>query len=181
MGDHNSAPIFLERLADESDKGLQMACASALGKLRFGPATGPILQLLKTTRNEGARLELALSLARLVGDESHFTYLVRGSRSDLATTTAQAVTALKKKIRKEPLDQPELPVVMDDGADALARGNMEQGVALVVRMIQLLPEDGFDEIGWTILQDCSASLTEYRSDRLEYLLLALHVMETGWH
>jgi MFS family permease len=181
MGDQQSAPIFLERLADESDKGLQMACASALGKLQFGPATGPILQLLKTTSNEGARLELALSLARLVGDESHFTHLVRGLRSDLATATAQAVSALKKKMRKEQLDQPELRVVMDDSADALARGHIEQGVALVVRIIQLLPADDFDETGWTILQDCSVSLTEYRSDRLEYLLLALHVMETGWH
>jgi hypothetical protein len=70
---------------------------------------------------------------------------------------------------------------MDDSADALARGHIEQGVALVVRIIQLLPADDFDETGWTILQDCSVSLTEYRSDRLEYLLLALHVMETGWH
>jgi MFS family permease len=181
MGDHDSAPVFLERLVDESDKGLQMACASALGKLRFGPATGPILRFLKATRNEGARLELALSLARLIGDESHFTNLVRGSRSDLATTTAQAVTSLKKKIRRQQLDEPELPVLMDDGADELARGNLEQGVALVVRLIQSLPEDGFDENGWAILQDCSASLTEFKSERIEYLLLALHVMEIGWH
>ncbi|NJN81621.1 MAG: HEAT repeat domain-containing protein [Caldilineaceae bacterium] len=72
LGDQESAPLMLQRLLEEPDKGLQMAYASALGTLRKEDATVPILDLLETTTNSGARLELAISLGRIVGDEGYF-------------------------------------------------------------------------------------------------------------
>jgi hypothetical protein len=156
-----------------------MAYASALGKLQVEEGVGQLLALLKKTQNEGARMELALSLARLVGDEAHFIRLAREARADTGTATSQAVTALRKIIGKAGLDSDEHLAVIDDCADKLAREELEQGVVLLGRLIQLLPEK-FNETCVVILQECAACLAEYQATRLEYILLALHIIHVGW-
>lgn len=172
--------MLLERLEDESDKGLQMAYASALGKLQVEEGVDQLLALLKETQNEGARMELALSLARLVGDEAHFIRLAREARADTGTATSQAVTALKKTIGKARLDSEEHLAVINDCADKLAREDLEQGVVLLGRLIQLLLPERFNETCVVVLQECAACLTEYQETRLEYILLALHIIHVGW-
>jgi MFS family permease len=180
LGDTSVIPLFIQRLEWESDKGLQMAYASSLGKLRAREATPRLLAILESFENEGARMELALSLARLVGNEGHFIRLVREARADTATTTAQAVTALKKKVDRKTANHDELMVLFGECADALARNNMGQGVALLVRLIQQLPAENFDEASYLILQGCARYLAKPEATRLEYILLALHTMSVGW-
>jgi len=179
LEDKEIAPVLLQRLAAETDKGLQMAYASSLGKMGIDEATVPLLALLHDTQNEGARLELALSLARLVGDEGHFIELVRQSRADFATTTAQAVSALKKKLGKE-ASANELLSIITRCADTLARDDQAQGATLLKQLIQTRPQIKFDDTAHLILQECARRLADFKIDRPEYLLLALHVLEIGW-
>lgn len=179
LGDREIIPVLVERLATETDKGLQMAYASALGKLQAREAARPLLDLLKSFENEGARLELALSLARLAGHEGHFIQLLRQTRQEIGTATAQAVSALKKKASKTLSDHHELLDKLDACADALARDELEQGAILMSQFIGQLPMDRLDEGLSVILQDCAHNLTEYKAARLEYILLALHTLEAG--
>ena len=80
LGDTYITPMLLERLQSETDKGLRVAYASALGQLRSPEAIDTLFSILDSTENEGARLELALSLARMTGHEQPFVRLLRHSR-----------------------------------------------------------------------------------------------------
>jgi HEAT repeat protein len=180
LGDRAIAPLLLERLQHAPDKGLQMAYASTLGKLKFDEATGALLDLLHITENEGARMELALSLARIIGAESHFIRLLRDARQDTGTGTSQAVSALKKKIPKELENGDDLTASIHDCANALARNNLDEGALLLEQLLVQLPSARFGESCVLILEECAKRLGEFKATRLEYLLLALHTANVGW-
>jgi hypothetical protein len=181
LGDVESAPLLLERLENEMDSGLQIAYASALGKLNMEEAVGPLLNLLRDSQDEDSQMELALALARIVGDEHYFIQLLRQVRAETGTATSQALTALKRKSTECQIDVAELVPVMDNCADSLARGKLERGAALMGRVIRLLPEEEFDEVCQLILQDCAEQLSELGSQRIEYVILALHTMNAGFN
>jgi hypothetical protein len=173
--------LLLERLENEMDSGLQIAYASALGKLNMEEAVGPLLNLLRDSQDEDSQMELALALARIVGDEHYFIQLLRQVRAETGTATSQALTALKRKSTECQIDVAELVPVMDNCADSLARGKLERGAALMGRVIRLLPEEEFDEVCQLILQDCAEQLSELGSQRIEYVILALHTMNAGFN
>lgn len=170
------APLIRERLADEGDKGLQMAYASALGNLRDHEATGLLLTLLRDTTNEKARLELALALSRLVGNEHHFIRLVRGARSDLGTTVAQELTAFKRKLERSPADGES--TLLTDCINAFARHERSKGITKLVALLRELPTDQLAPTGAQILAECITELATSGDQHLEYLYLALHVLHT---
>jgi HEAT repeat protein len=68
LGDVTAVPELLQRLPTEPDEGLRLAYAAALGQLQATEATPLILKLLADTEEETAQAELALSLARMVGE-----------------------------------------------------------------------------------------------------------------
>jgi hypothetical protein len=180
LGDIEAIPLLMQRLERETDKGLQMAYASALGKLQAREATGALLALLDTFENEGARLELALSLARLVGNEGHFIYLVREAPADPGTVTSRAVSAFKKKIRRDPLSK-TLEPALEVCANALARGELQKGAHLISDLIDHLPAEKFDPTSLMILRECAERLKVVEEARqLGYILLTLHTLEIGW-
>jgi hypothetical protein len=156
-----------------------MAYASALGKLQAVAGVDHLLSLLAEIQNEGARMELALSIARLIGDENHFIRLARETRADLGTSISQAVTALKRTIGKDQLVG-ELQTVLDDCADKMAREDFSHGVRLLSEVIQQLPQESFSDTSNVILRACVEQLTEDQLTRREYILLALHVANKGW-
>ncbi|MCB0222536.1 MAG: MFS transporter [Anaerolineae bacterium] len=181
LGDAETAPLLLERLQNEPDIGLQMAYASALGNLRAKEATSPILHLLHDIQNEGARRELALALARLVGDEGHFIHLYREARADFGTATAQAVSAFKRKIEKVLNSETKVLSTLGACADNLARDQLTEGAGYLAQLIEVLPADHYDPHSVDILKTCAAQLKAGGATRTEYLLLTLHTLEIGWH
>jgi hypothetical protein len=180
MEDRSLIPLLRERLRGETDKGLQMAYASALGKLKATDAAGQILEILNQMQNEGARLELTLALARLVGDEGHFIQLVRETRPDLNTATAQAVTALKKKVRRQQANREQLGAGLEACANHFARGELPAGATALVELIEQIEPDHLPQPAGPILRRCQVVLAEFDSTRQEYLLLALHTLSVGW-
>lgn len=179
LGDVKIVPLLLQRLETETDMGLQMAYASALGNLGYRETAPALLRLLAQTRNEGARMELALSLARLLGDERAFIQLWRQSRIDVATTTSQAVTALKKKISKETNGGDDLTALVERCADLLARHELREGGELLAQLAAGLPASTLDETAASILH---VAVEQYvrENGRIEYLLLTLHALTVGW-
>ena len=180
LNDQTVLPVLLERLARESDVGLQMAYAAALGQLQAAEATAPLLTLLQEVENDGARLELALSLARIVGDEHAFMRLYRQTRLDLGTALSQAISALQRKRRRWMAPHEELQALLTDCATNWSRGALDEGARQLGRAAALLPEAVVTEPAELILQQCVTQMAAEGAARLEYVLLALHVLNAGW-
>ena len=179
LGDVEIAPVLLERLQTETDAGLQIAYAAALGKLEAERATDRLLALLHDHEDPGARPEVALALARIVGDEHHFIQLMRGARGDIGTVTSQAVTGFKNAIGELEIESCDAKALVDECADAFGRQELERGVPLLCDLIRCLPMEEFGATYEKILQDCAARLDEHAAERREYLLLALHTLHVG--
>jgi len=180
LGNPEVAAVLAERLPGESNPGLQMAYASALGQLGATEATGALLTLLRGTDNPGARLEVALSLARIVGSEHNFIQLARNVRLDPGTTLAQAVQALKRRLDRKSEEGKALRSLMDKETAVLGHGEMEGGSRALGQLIRQIPTAHFNATAQAILSECADRLEESGAAHVEYAILALHTLDTGW-
>jgi MFS family permease len=180
LADKEMIPLLQQRLAQESDKGLQAAYASALGHLQAAEATEALLSLLDEIQNEGARMELAFSLARIVGNENSFIQLFRQTRTDMGTAVSQSISSLQRKWRKVNVEHDELTAVFIQCAESWGYGDLDKGTGLMNRLIRLLPGESLIPPSDVILQACGAQLDKLGATRPEYVLLTLHVMHVGW-
>lgn len=170
------APELIKRLDDETDKGLVMAYCSALGNLRAQEAIDCVLLFLKETENDGARIELTLSLARMIGDEGRFIKLWRQSKHDIGTMCSQTLLALRHYFSRNHAD---VERALAEAAEQFARDHLAQGMAHIVQLIHALPREQYEPASLKILDECAERLTEYSAERTEYLLLVLHNLEAG--
>jgi MFS family permease len=178
LGDRESIPLLHGRLREETDKGLQMAYAAALGNMAATEAIDTIFDLAHKTTNEGARMELALSLARMLGEEHHFIRLLRQVRSDPGTAAAQELMQLRNRLLRSVSSQTRS--VLSTCSEAFARDALDEGITGLIGMIRALPPSAYyDELAHKLLQGCAAGMETYGSARIEYLILALHVLHVG--
>ncbi|MBX3057318.1 MAG: MFS transporter, partial [Anaerolineae bacterium] len=177
LGDQSAIPTLHKRLAVEPDHGLRIAYASALGQLQATDAVADILALLAAEPEEPARLELALALARLTGEEYTFIQLLRQCRADRGTALAQAITGLGKKWRKEK-DTAVTPALtlLTQSAAACSTGNLDDGLTILCRFLHTGLPDDLPPFQQMILQACAHHLETAGATRLEYALLALHLL-----
>ncbi|MBK8903206.1 MAG: MFS transporter [Anaerolineaceae bacterium] len=168
LGDETAVPDLLHRLQTEPDHGLRIAYASALGQLQVVEAVPHILELLRGETDAMLRRELALALARLTDEEHAFVRLLRQTRTDTGTALAQALLGLT---RRWPQNEP-----LQAASNAFAHENLTLGVAELVRFLQAYPVEELRPYRAMVLQECAARLHEEGSGRLEYVLLALHVL-----
>jgi len=177
LGDRTVIPVLMERLAVEEDIGLQMAFASALGRLGATEAVDRLLALLCTSGSRDARTEFSLALARLLGEEHHFIQLQRRAASDPGTTLSQEVTELRGKLLKAGQCPPEMERALGAAAETFAQGDLAKGVELLREALQLLPAGYPAGIGETVLRECTTQMGKFGLERLEYVLLALHALD----
>jgi len=182
LGDRESIPDLLARLHSESDYGLQVAYASALGKLQASEATDALLVLLGEAQDESIQMELALAVARTVartsGDEHYFIQLLRRTRTEMGTGLAQALVALRRKVSRIVQGDGETLAALDRGGDLLARNNLAAGAAALQQMLQRLPLEEFPAPAASVLGACARQLDAgvEAGLRMEYLLLTLHTL-----
>jgi HEAT repeat protein len=179
LGDASIIPIILERLPAETDRGLRIAYAAALGKLQAAEAIDTLFSILDSTENEGARMELALSIARITGHEQPFIWLLRQARHDAGTTASQAISHLKKRLGA--FDNPELIRLGNETASLFARDDFAAAIPLLIEMITLLPTDLCPERGAKIISECATRLRQHGAAHREYLILALHTLDFICH
>jgi HEAT repeat protein len=176
LGDEETALLLLDRLKIESDRGLRIAYSSALGNLGVSEAIPTLFEILAQTENEGARLELALALARMIGHEHHFIRLIRQMRHDKSTALSQMITAIQRRLKP---DVEAISQIMSECAEAFARNDHDEGIALLNRIITMLPLEIYTPEAQTILQECSKRMDEFKTSHSEYLILALHALGIG--
>lgn len=168
LGDKSVSALLHERLQTESDPGLQMAYASALGNLQASEAISTVFDLIPSFENQGARLELALSLARMTGSEHQFVRLLRQARDDSGTAIAQELIHLSHEAPLSSLD----PAQMQACIDSFAHEDIAGGKAQLLALLRLLP-NGMTTSG-KLLHGCADGLE--RDGYTEYVLVALHVL-----
>ncbi|MEZ4670860.1 MAG: MFS transporter [Anaerolineae bacterium] len=176
LGDAETAPLLLERLKAETDKGLRIAYSSALGNLQCTDAIPTLFEILASTENEGARLELALALARMVGGEHHFVRLLRQMRMDKATALSQAMTAARRHLH---VTEDPIKTLMVESADLFARNDMKAGITRLSELVTVLPPERHTPAGRTILEQSTGQLQVHHDTHIEYLLLAIHALGVG--
>jgi MFS family permease len=179
LGDTTIVPMLLERLQAETDKGLKVAYSAALGRLEAPEAIDLLFKILDETENDGARMELALSIARITGHEQPFIRLLRSARHDKATTVSQAITGLRKKLAA--FDNPEIARLGEESSKAFARDDFATGVPLLIELVSLLPTDICPERGTRIIHKCAEELREHGAAHNEYLILTLHTLDFICH
>ncbi len=170
---------LLRRLEAETDDGLQIAYSSVLGKFRVMEATDHLLKLLEQSVDDRSRWELALAAARMVGDEHHFVRLFRHRHSAVGSTASGVVTELLEELADFRVEDEDLTNVGIDCRDALEADDLLQALPLLSSLIRLLPEDAYDEHARRVLEHCAEAMDEHGAERIEYALLALHVIEAG--
>ncbi|HEX9115829.1 MAG TPA: MFS transporter [Anaerolineae bacterium] len=178
LGDSDAIPALTKGLREAASPDERIACASALGSLRATAAAGDVLALLGATAASPARDELALSLARMIGDEQYYIRLWRATRREPGTALAQAVQVLRKRLRGLPPDAGELPETFSACADQFAAGNLAQAAAQLCAILGAAPAERLDATSAAVIAECQRQLAT-GADRLEYVLLALHVLENG--
>lgn len=179
LNDREVIPLLLARFRDELDEGLRFAYASSLGALRADSAMLEILDELDAATNPVARRELALALARIIGDDAYFIRLWRRLAADPDTATAQALLALKKRLCRLSEGDAGLPDDIDAASEAMASGRLDEGtrlLAAIMRRLKLdMPADG--DAVTTVLAHCAAAVASTSDGRVEYLVLMLHALD----
>lgn len=179
LRDESVAPRLLERLQQEEDQSLRVAYASALGHLQIEEAIPPLLDLLHECNDALERGEIALALARIIGEERRFLRLVQQTSEDAATALAQATLALKKNLNGSLAKLPSLGNDIEQCANLLGQGKISDGVQQIHTMLGVWPQDGLRPCCATVLSHAAEHLIECGLERQEYLLLTLHSLNQG--
>ncbi|MBN1436279.1 MAG: MFS transporter [Sedimentisphaerales bacterium] len=174
LGDNASENFFLQQLHSDSSNEVRLAYAAALGTIRSSEAVPNLLTFLHDAVEPSARNEVALSLARIVGQENRYIQLWRSLRDDFATAAGQAVLALKKPLANIARLDPTLPTAVSDCADAFAQEQTLLGMRKLADILAQMPQEYITPQASAILSDCQKQLRSAHKPRKEYLILALH-------
>jgi MFS family permease len=177
LGDRTMLPVMLERLETEQDVGLQMALASAMGKLGANGAIDRLLVLLRESKTQDARSEFALAIARLVGEEHHFIQLQRRAESEPGTAFSQEATALKTRLARGHQVEREVVDSLDAAAEVLAREDLDRGLVLLAEALRLAAGEDLALPCRQVVRECAAQMERLGPHRLEYVVLALQAAE----
>ena len=176
MGDQGSADALLARLREETDDGLRIAYASALGLLRSSAAIPDLLAMLEHARSSSVRFELVLALARICGKERPLVRLWRAVRTNRNTALSQTMDAVRRRLARVLPGDPQLSLLAQACATHFADGEIEEGIGSLVRLVRRLPSHLVAPPMDIILDGSAGQLSRCGADRIEYLLLAVDTL-----
>jgi len=176
MGDHQSIPMLHERLKAETEIGLQVAYASALANLGATPAIPTLLDMLNNISNDKARMDITLSLAKMVSDESHFVTLVRGLNNDPATTISGELLRLRVRLNKNPVVNDIHVKACSRALEAFGNNNMENGLEQFKQIVEGMLFLVDNPTAQKLLQGSLDGMNRWGMEHPEYLLMALNIL-----
>ena len=176
LGDIESIPFFLEKFKNEPEEGMKIAYAQSLGKLQYAGAMDEMLPFLFALSDNTLRSEMALALARIIGNERHYITLWRQFKEDPETTLAKTIFTLKNSLSQSAFDNADLKTIADQASAAFARGDNEKGTPLLTHFLQMVLAHTAEQTIKDILSECINRLSELGSERMEYILLSLHAV-----
>ncbi len=178
LGDADSAGHFLAKLREETNPRLRLAYVSAVGQLQVKNAIEPLFELLKSMESAVSRGEIGLAIARISGDERYYLQHWRILDGDFDTAIAQALLALQKPAER--CDRPEQAELAQGSALCFAQGDVDAGVIILTTMLQWAAKENLDPGILQVIEGCEKGLQRYGRSRKEYILLALHILDTAF-
>jgi hypothetical protein len=179
LGDTDSIPMFIDLFRNQTDPGLRIAYAQSLGKLRYGQIIEEMLVFLKSLDDEMLRYEMALALARILGDERRFITLWRQLKTDFATNAALAILEIKNNPSAAFSHDVKTSHIIGAASSAFAQGETEEGAKLIALLLQSVLKHTTRQALTAAVSECARQLEESGLQRKEYLLLALHAVEAA--
>jgi HEAT repeat protein len=179
LGDVEMAPALLARFEVEADDGLRVAYASALGKLRVGEALPLLLERLAACDDEAMSAELALAVARIVGNERAYIQLARSMRSQPGTTIAQSIAASRRHLARLLRRGDGMAAELQKIEEEFAREQLDQAACAFGRWLEKLPAVWYRTAGERVLGEVACKVQAFGYARPEYLLLGLHTITEG--
>lgn len=176
LGDREIIPILHERLKVEEDKGLQIAYAATLASLQAHDTIETIFKVMEQTQNDKARMEITLSLARIVEDEHHFVTLLRQIRTDSGTAIAQELTRCRNRFDKHPETNGNEHLPFETAIREFASGDLSAGVNSLLLILEALPMPYQDEVTQKLLDGCIQGLRQWGLERMENVILSLTLL-----
>ena len=101
LQDTGSAPELLKHLASETDPGLRLAYASALGAMRYTPALPAMLELLAHLNDEHQEREAALATASIAGREDWFARLTRSADRNPGDALGGVLLSMRRRLLRD--------------------------------------------------------------------------------
>jgi len=179
LGDRESIPRVMAWFRQETEEGVRIAFASALGGLRASEAAGDLLWYLAAADGEGIRKELVLALARMLGVERYYVRLWRSARKDRGTAASQGLGVVRKGLVRSGVTDPGLIEGLARSEEALADEDSRGGCALLAAAAEALPAGVFGLPAETVLRECAGRLRGFGDARPEYVLLTVTAFHAG--
>ena len=178
LDDTQSICHLLDSLDHEPEPSVRVAYAAALGQLRADQAVPQIFALLRNTTEPTFRRELALAVARIVGQEHRYMKLWRDLHHDLGTAAAKALLALRRPVAR--LDSPARPLtqLLQQAAQSFAQAESTRAAQLLANFAQTLTDQPLPTTTTQILKECTTTRHQTTPLPIEYLTLTLHTITT---
>jgi MFS transporter, NNP family, nitrate/nitrite transporter len=179
LGDKESAPELLARLAHEADAGLGLAYASALGKLGVNEALPTLLERLAACDDEAMSAELALAVARILGDERGYIQLARAMRSQPGTTYSQTIAHARRHMTRLHRRGEAISAGLQPIEEDFAHEELDLAAYALGEWMAHAPAAWYSAAGDEVLREVARQLQTFGYKRPEYLLLGLHTLTAG--
>jgi MFS family permease len=171
LGDRLSIPTLLSLFHQETDRGLLQAYATALGHLGVKTIFDEVLNLMLSSSWEKDRIELTLTLGRLLGNEDDFILINRQLREDFNTNASQIVRGLS--IEAEELENAKL---ISYCASKFADGQIELAAQVLLEICQILFCSREDSMRKSLVLTFEEHLKETKEIRVDLLVLCIFAL-----
>ena len=121
-------------------------------------------------------MELALSLARIAGDEQKFIQILRHIREDTATAASQAMFGIGRKFADFRAIREDFDLLVTQATNSFGQGKINDGIANLVELIPMLPNDAMAEDVQHIVAECALQIGENGHEHIEYLVLIFDLL-----
>lgn len=179
LGDRKVAPELLARLENEPDDGLSLAYCAALAKLGVDDALPLLLARLNACDDEATAAELALAVARILGNEREYIQVARAMRNQPGTALAQAIAHARQRLQRAHRSDGAITSKLIAIEDDFAREQLDSAARAFGEWLGQLPAQWYGANGNVVRCEVSCRLQQLGSARPEYLLLGLHTLTQG--
>ena len=177
VDDIGSKDYFLEQMNKDSDVGMRIAYASALGKLKVKESVPQTIELLKDIQDGYLRNEVGLALARSVGDDQEYIRMLREIKIDMETTLAAAIGDRKKTIRKL-LSTLHVDEVLDSCEKYMAKGEYNKGLQIWATLLEKINQLEIPDYLHLMIDAILENLEKQGLARPEFFILSMTVIDT---
>ncbi|MFA6814748.1 MAG: MFS transporter [Lentisphaeria bacterium] len=175
LGDKKSIPLFIEYFLKEKSPGLKIAYAQSLGKLKCDKIIHEMLNFLAALKDPVIQSEMALALSRIVDKEENFISIWRKFQTEYDISALKMMESLKRQTKNTCYKNPDLRKIAEDACIAFSKEDNTLAIQLLGKFCGCLADSNSPLCA--LLKECQKRLNEFKTTRIEYIVLAFQCAE----